>query len=581
MRLMNQKRAMQVYWVLVVAAVIVILSLASSRPAEASEAHPVGMDLAAAGDFDTREIPSSARTRQYDDKVLFRLLDDDFEAVSVTGSFNDWQPLALEFDPKSGAWSVTVSMEPGRYSYQYRVRDSVEQWEAIDPSNPHAKRDPDHGWVSLITVSGSGQSAGESAGERVEDDEEEDRAILDSIDVQVDFGFSDGEKDDEDTWRTHSRRFLKRELKMQYDKLGENIHYQRVDGLSLAIDPSAISREAFGPAVRGLFSYGFRSEEWTLGGVLVQPLLENRRLMAKVTGHSGTDFQDNTGIGGIENSLACVFFREDYRDYYHREGLTVSLVGYPLTTVRLEAGYESSEYESLETQETWSFADGDFAANPGVDEGTLRSFFANARIGTRNNHILAAYETGRNREGDDFDYSLLKTTYRGRLHLSRSRYADFRLMYASGLTGEVPMQRRFPVGGLGTVRGYYYQSLLTPDPEMVLPSLARGGQRMLVANFEYAVSFDTDIMWNADAWDSDWEGFADSGNFEIDSAFFLFFDTGMAWENRSAEFDLEDLKSSAGIGFQFDDGGPRFDIVKTLDDGGHDTLFQIRLERMF
>ncbi len=581
MRLLNQKRAMQVYWVLVAAAVVVIMVLSASRPANAADAGSGTMGLSDAGDYDAREIPSSARTRQYEDKVLFRLLDDGFEAVRVTGSFNDWQPVALEYDPRSNAWSVTVTVEPGRHSYQFRVRDAVEQWEAIDPSNPHARLDPDHGWVSLVDVPEPDGTAGDPVAEQPDDPTKDDDIVFDSIDVEVDFGLSGDEEDDEETWRTHQRRFLEREMNLPFDKMGENVSYQRVDGLSLAIDPSAISRDPYGPAVRGLFSYGFRSEEWTLGGVLVQPLLENRRLMVKVTGHSGTDFQDNTGIGGIENSLAGVFFREDYRDYYHREGITASIVGYPLTTIRLEAGYESSDYRSLETQETWSFADGDFAANPIVDEGTLRAYFANARIGTRNNHILASYETGLNRDGDDFDYSLLNTTYRGRLQMGPSRYADFRVMYATGMSGELPSQRRFPVGGLGTVRGYYYQSLLTPDTERVVPSLARGGQRMLVANFEYAFSFDTDIMWNTQAWDSDWDGFSDSGGFEVDSALFLFFDSGMAWESRSADFGLDDLKSSAGIGFQLDEGGPRFNIVKTLDNGGHDTLFQIRLERMF
>ena len=578
MRTQKHKTMMTLYWTLVIAATITILLLSGTRQADAAPVADVGLVAADIDEYGAREIPSSARTRQYDDKVLFRLLDDGFTQVHVAGSFNDWQPVPLELDPKSGAWTATVTVGPGRHSYQFLVADGNESWEAIDPSNPHARRNAEHGWVSLIDVPDPGEAP---AAKPDEPDLE-----LHGLDIDVDFhhGADDnanGEPGDKDTWRIHNRRYLERELEQQMDRLGENVSFQRVDGLSLHIDPSAISRDRFGPAVGGVFSYGFRSEEWTLSGVLVQPLLENRRLMARIAGHSGTDFQDNTGIGGVENSLACVFFREDYRDYYRREGLTASLVGYPLSTIRLEAGYESSDYSSLETKETWSFADGAYAANPAVDEGTLRAWFANARVGTRFNHILAAWESARNREGDDFDYSLLRAAYRGRLHMSPSRYLDLRVMYATGLEGELPAQRRFPVGGLGTVRGYYYQSLLTPDPARRGPSAARGGQRMLVANFEYAISFDTDIIWKARGWDADWNDFGDSGGVAFDSAFYLFFDSGMAWEDRSADFGLEDLKSSAGIGFRFDDDGPRFDIIKTLDDGGHDTLLQIRLERMF
>lgn len=575
MRSQKHKTLMTLYWVLVAALSLMILVLAETRPAGAAEAGA----LAADGDgFAAQELPSAARTRQYDDKVLFRLLDDGFTHVAVAGDFNDWSPVPLELDPSSNAWSVTVTMEPGRHSYQFLIEDGSESWEAIDPSNPHARRLEGRGWVSQIDVPEYGDET-----EAPEPEVEVTDTELKKIDIDVGFHLGDIDEEDEDdeTWSSHNRRYLERELQRQMKPHGENLSFQRVDGLSLHLDPSAVSRDEFGPAVGGVFSYGFRSEEWTLDGVLIQPLVQNRRLLAKVTGHSGTDFQDNTGIGGVENSLACVFFREDYRDYYDREGLTVSLVAYPLSNVRLEAGYESSDYASLETKETWSFADGDYAINPAVDEGTLRSYFARARFGNRYNHVDAVWESGRNREGDDFDYALLSTTYRGRLHMSPSRYLDFRVKYATGLEGELPMQRRFPVGGLGTVRGYYYQSLLTPDPNRLVHSPARGGQRMLVANFEYAVSFDTDIMWNAEAWDADWNDYHESGGFGFDSAFFVFFDSGMAWEDRSAEFDLEDLKSSVGVGFQFDDGGPRFNLVKTLDDGGHDTLFQIRLERMF
>ncbi len=559
------------FWVLVLVLTALAIGLINDS-ATAAETRTVETVLALNGDTSEGTIPSSARTRRSDDDVTFRYLDDRFVSVAVTGSFNEWDSVAMELDSESGVWSVTLSLEPGRHRYQFLVEDSAESWEAIDPSNPHIRLIGELGWVSLITVPDDEDDLDDAADE----DSDTSRVV---VNFDLDLG-SDTGCDDEDYWERHGQRFARRELSRQYDDEADNTSFQRVDGFSLRFRPTGISREDYGPAVKGLFSYGFRREEWTLGGLLVQPLLANQRLLARVTAHSGTDFQDNTGIDGLENSLAGVFFREDYRDYYQREGVTVSLVGYPMSTIRLEAGYESSSYSSLETRETWSFADGEYAENPAVDEGMLRCYFANALIGTRNNHILANWESGRNHTGDRFDYSLMKTSYRGRVHMSSSRYMDFRVMYATGLSGELPVQRRFPVGGLGTVRGYRYQSLLTPDPDLVTPLLAKGGQRMLVTNFEYAFSFDTDVIWTPGP-DDDWGDFEGFGNIDIDSALFLFFDAGMAWENRTADFDLDDLKSSAGIGFQFDDDGPRIDVIKTLNDGGHNTLVQIRLERTF
>jgi Glycogen recognition site of AMP-activated protein kinase len=581
MKSMNCKTGTLLYMGLVLILAGLIGLVFQVRPAQSAQAKPSSMDMAGNGSLDGRSIPSSARTRQYDDRVIFRYLDEDFVSVAVIGSFSDWEPIAMELDPKSGAWSVTVAMTAGRHAYEFIVEDQNETWEALDPSNLRARKSVEHGWVSLVTVPEDGYDD-PAAGEEDEDSEPDTAIVKFDLDFDPPERYKKPDWDDEEHWRNHRRRYIKREMDLLYDQSGVNGSFQRVDGFSMGVTPGGISRDDFGPAAKGLFSYGFRREEWTIGGTLIQPLLENRRLMAMVSGYSGTDYRDNTGIGSLENSLAGVFFREDFRDYYQREGITLSLVAYPTSSIRLEAGYESSDYESLEAQETWSFASGDFAENPAVDEGTMRTYFAKAMIGTRNNNLVASWESGLNREDDAFDFSMLSTSYRGRIRMSDARYLDFRAMYVTGLSGELPSQRRMPVGGLGTVRGYYYQSLLTPDPELVISSAAKGGQRALVANFEYAFSFDTDITWNPEPWDTDsWDEFEGFEHIDIDSSLFLFFDTGMAWENRSADFDLSELKSSAGVGFQFDDNGPRFDIVKTLDDGGHDTLFQIRLERMF
>jgi len=139
------------FWV-VVLLVTLLLLLLLGEPAEAAEANSAGTSVAFAGDFAQSAVPSSARTRRDLDEVTFRYLDDDFESVAVSGSFNDWEPVPMTLDEDGDVWSVTLSLEPGRHRYQFLVEDAVENWTAIDPSNPHARRLEGMGWFSLITV---------------------------------------------------------------------------------------------------------------------------------------------------------------------------------------------------------------------------------------------------------------------------------------------------------------------------------------------------------------------------------------------------------------------------------------------
>ena len=129
MKSLNFKTGSARSWGLVLILVGLAAVVFQVRPARSAEIRPTTMK--AADGFGGREIPSSARTRQYDDKVLFRYLDEDFVSVGVAGSFNDWELVPMDLDPKSGAWSVTLGMDPGRYSYQFIVRDPAGS-ESID-----------------------------------------------------------------------------------------------------------------------------------------------------------------------------------------------------------------------------------------------------------------------------------------------------------------------------------------------------------------------------------------------------------------------------------------------------------------
>ncbi len=463
-------------------------------------------------------------------RILFRYHDDGYEQVCITGDFLDWEELPMHFDEVRGEWSIHVDLEAGRHHYRFTTEDEEGCWHAIDPGNSDVHKLPGHGWVSVIVLDPRG-------------------------DVE------------EDDWG--ARRRVRRELQfrpgrshLEYeDDTSVIIDYQRVDGLVLGIAPDHISQRDFEPSGEIRVNYGFRSEEWSAGLTVLQPLTTDNLMWLRIDGHAGTDFTEQTGIGGLENMLAAVFFKQDFRDYYRREGIAASLVLHAVPWLRVQGGIRSDDFCSLENTADWSFEDGEFLPNPPVDEGTLRSAFGRLRLGSRFNRIEVEYErSGEDLFGGDFDFEQVWGRYRGRLPMSPRTYFDFRVEAGSNLGGMLPIQRRYVLGGLGAVRGYPYQSLVIPAddaPGDADPGLPYGGEQMLLANLEYSFEFIGDLRLS------------------------LLYDAGMAWEDRTAEMDLEQLKHSAGLGFELGDGGLRVNVMKALDDGDRDPAVELRINRTF
>jgi len=454
--------------------------------------------------------------------IRFRYEDDGYSQVYLTGCFIDWEREPMVFDVEEGLWEVHLSVDPGQHHYQFVVVDPEGEWTAIDPANFESRRLPERGRVSLLEL----DERRESRRNRRYDE-------LNRVEREL---FLEGYDDS--------------------DGVGGRVEYQRVDGLVIGLSPLYVASRGFEPSVRGTLAYGFESDHWSMGLTVLQPLAVRNMLWFKVDGYHGTDYRDRTGIGTIENSLAMMFFRDDYRDYYQREGIAFSLVFAGLDWMRFEGGVRSDDYFSRANTSTWSWGKGKFRENLPVDEGSMRSAFGSLRFGKRYNYFEVSYE----RAGDDVlggfaEFELVEAEWRSRLPLGPHQRLDVRVAGGSNLRGHLPLQRRFLLGGLGTVRGYDYQSLLEPHPDG--PQAAYGGERMAFANVEYGFHlFD-----------------------EID--LFALYDIGMTYEDREAEIDLDNMKQSAGIGFGCDDSGLRVNVMKPLDHGNRDPVVELRLELPF
>ena len=81
-------------------------------------------------------------------KVEFRLVAPEAQAVSVAGSFNDWHPQRTPLQRDGdGAWSVKLSLPPGRYEYRFLIDG---QW-VNDPDAPEYIFNP-HGSVNAVRM---------------------------------------------------------------------------------------------------------------------------------------------------------------------------------------------------------------------------------------------------------------------------------------------------------------------------------------------------------------------------------------------------------------------------------------------
>jgi Omp85 superfamily domain/Glycogen recognition site of AMP-activated protein kinase len=462
--------------------------------------------------------------RNRNGRIEFRYEDDNYDRVYISGEFNDWTKERMKHDFESDFWYITMELEEGWYQYQFVVKEDDETWRAMDPSVKDAVKHRDHGWVSEVEVNANRQ-------------------------LSLGIGIASDDFNDVLDW--------------DQEEQGTTMAYQRVDGLFLSTALAFTPSHSFEPAVRGRIGYGFESKEWSSSLTILQPLVKNNLLSLKMAAYAKTDFTDQTGIGSFENTLAMALFKNDFRDYYRREGATFGLVFSDFDWFHVESGIKVDDYTSMEQKAKWSVWGDDVEPNPEIDEGTFRSVYAQAKLGRRHNYFSLLYERCDNDiMTNAYEFEQITATYRARLHLGYRRFIDLRIKGGTALSGVLPVQKRYHLGGLGTIRGYEYQSLLQHDcgDPVVGSEVPFGAQKMLMGTIEHVL----DLDW-------DW----DTG-----TALAVFADAGMAWTDRNADVKLEDLKCSAGIGFLLGDG-LRVDLVKTLDGGDDDAKVYVRLKCIF
>lgn len=275
--------------------------------------------------------------------------------------------------------------------------------------------------------------------------------------------------------------------------------YDRVDGAQPWLEFRFDDGDSLLPRVDLKAGYAFASSRWRYNVQMEQSVLRSVPIAVGGSLYQKLSSQDNWIIGDNENTFFSLFFAEDYRDYYEANGVNLYVRSRPLKSLTIETRYQYDETNWLRGYRAlWSLFGGDrlFRSNfSSVDSG-YRAYGMDEIDTTANAglHFLVDYDT-RDREdpfsksavvatgqfewstpdlNSDFDYRRYTLSLRRYQKLNRHTMILARAMYG-GSDGYLPMYKRFFLGGLNTLRGYFTKEYM--------------GTRFWMGNAEYRFSF--------------------------------------------------------------------------------------------
>ncbi len=257
--------------------------------------------------------------------------------------------------------------------------------------------------------------------------------------------------------------------------------YNRVEGLFLGarmINPDWDDGRFL--YMYGEGGYGFKSKDWRYTVGLERRFFYEHRLTVGAKAYDLTDSDDFWRIGRYENWIAAFCIKEDFFDYYNRRGFTGYLSQQVDDLMKFELEYRIDTFESMRNKANWTLFGGgkNFRENPAINEGDMRSLNFSAILDTRDRAFSADQGWYVKFDGEytspdmesDFDYERYILDVRWYQPLSRYDNLNTRIMLGSS-KGQLPVQRGFYLGGIGTLRGTRFKEF--------------AGTSMAMANIEY------------------------------------------------------------------------------------------------
>lgn len=313
-----------------------------------------------------------------------------------------------------------------------------------------------------------------------------------------------------------------------------------------------------------------------------------------------------------EVGLATFFLHRDFRDYYDRHGGSGSIGVHAGRDATLRLEYAAERWGSREVQDPWTLFRDDAAwrPNPAVDDGLVHLATASLLLDSRNDeddpwsgwYVTAELESGRG----DFhalgpaDPAARAQTAPASLHWRRGfldlrRYnrlsphaqLNVRLVAGGWLGGdELPLQRRFSLGGPGSLPGFDFRSgedaeRLQCSSGATLPGVPGLCERVLLAQIEYRGDVELGPYFR--------ERGPTSWGLRADAHWILFADAGRGWlvgpRDRTLAYPTRRLPSlstfQTDVGAGFDFGLLAIYVAKALSDADEPANFFVRVRHRF
>jgi hypothetical protein len=260
-------------------------------------------------------------------------------------------------------------------------------------------------------------------------------------------------------------------------------HYTDVNGLAFSIAVGLRQRPEW-PRMRLSGGPVFRTARGEVGWdvELAREFSEDGSEIGVRT-YSRTDTSQRWHRGNLGNSLRSLFFADDDRLYFEREGYEAwgSLLLMP--SLRLRIRWRQDDFDSLETEAPFAFfgGDEDWRVNPPITPGEGRALGARLTLDARDSPrfarrgVYADVQYNHWGFGGDFEFDWAQAEARGYLPTGGGSFAAMRVVGGGRLGGGDRLEPQFlySLGGRRTVVG--------------TSSLAEQltGDRMLIANVRY------------------------------------------------------------------------------------------------